>query len=196
MKIYKKLFFFLVISILIGSCSNDGFKDIELERSNRHSDPKIMDLNLKQFTVRSNVLVFKDKEAFLETFNALNSRNKNIIDKWEKQAGFVSMHSVFKKYLEQEEEWSKNFMQKNKGRTMDELRNNFKIPKFPIVEKYPGAIELKEDMQGCKYYDVTVDRDEYLRLISPEGLLKIGKKIYYFNGRKVYIINGKTLEEL
>lgn len=171
----KKLFILLTLSILVlytSSCQNSAEEILQSTEASEFKESFPYNYSEDKFTQKGSYLEFNNEEAFLDIFNRILS-NTYSIQKSPSLNNFMSLENKYKLANE-----SDPLVSSSKTKVYSDATEEF--GNVEIIENRVGSVTLSE-------------------LLNEEGVIKIGKRIYKFEGNYAYIINDgneNTLKRL
>lgn len=162
----------LIISIFFVSC-NDTEDITDLNKNNETSDCVINKQVQKVVLTDEGYLSFKDQESYNEISQLVDNMTDVEFAVWEKSFGFKSAQSLM----------SKVNVEIEKLRSIDEYE--------ALKAKYSDKLTFESDGQvRFNFYT-----SAWARILTTDGVMKIGQNLYKFEKDREYIIVNGTLND-
>lgn len=165
--------FFGILSLMITSCAK---QDLVIEDLSVQNDKAFDCIEFNDFKILS----FKDEKVFNEKLKTLENKNDLELDKWEMNIDFISMRRAFEEIVEDELNYYDS----------KELKHS------SLLDKYPNAYVVAETIDSCQYLEMNIYSDVLSKVVNPDGLLKIGDKIYQHSHNKIKVINNSDPKDI
>jgi hypothetical protein len=175
----RGLFAPLVILVSFAGCAPGGAIDGPGARVGGASDAD----EAEDSKIEANFLEFQDLEAFFETLGTLKTKDRDALESWESQRGFVSMGSIYARILEETTSGGADGPDGDGPEGSPDLGSR---AGFSYSARYTGM--LRPSRFGL---DMNVTVDDYAKLVNKDGLVRIGDFIYQFTRDKVKATGGR-----
>lgn len=188
----KKLFVYLILSVIIFSGCQKSLVDIDPQKESKHFKNFGTFQNL--YNIQNGILVFKTEDDMFKVLNVLMQMTPQEYDKWCDENNFMSLEKIYRDAINSQADLNEKF---------EELETN--NSNFSRTQKYSeklnncienGLIIDITKKGGFEEYQLATCRRELAFVLNSEKLVSINGDIYQYNKEDIKIIKNNNFSEI